>query len=174
VAHNDVGSSLLKLPALSDFDCTLLKTVDVPARTLDAVFDHFSLDWVDLLKMDIEGAEVQVLNSADPRLLRRIGQISAEFHGEAVFGFELAQEVEVVISRLRSLEFVVLDFSAGKRIDVLAVQRKVLGVSRLASIWLEFHHDPRHWLHRFRRIAPAGLRNVTGRTLEDWFTKSRN
>ena len=172
VARNDVGSSILTLPDESIYDCTVSKTMEVPAMRLATVFDHFSLDRVDLLKMDIEGAEVQVLSSADPRVLGRIGQISAEFHSDAVFGFGLAREVEAVIRRLRSLGFVVLDFSEGKRIDVLAVQRKVLRLSRMASTWLEFHHDPRHWLHRMRRLAPTGLRHAMGRRLEGWFRES--
>jgi FkbM family methyltransferase len=79
IAENDVGSSLLKLPEHSAFDCVLQKTVDVPARTLPSLIAELPPGRIDLIKMDIEGAEVEILETLPREILRRIGQITAEF-----------------------------------------------------------------------------------------------
>src|SRR5262245_3486067 len=54
IAENDVGSSLLKLPDHSVFNCILQKTVDVPARTLPSLIAELRQGRIDLIKMDIE------------------------------------------------------------------------------------------------------------------------
>lgn len=48
--------------------------------TLPQVFDLCRLSSIDLLKMDIEGAEYEILSSTPAEVLRRIGAITMEFH----------------------------------------------------------------------------------------------
>ena len=52
--------------------------VQVPTRTLRSFLDHVGVDHVDLLKLDVEGAEAQVL--ADPEPLKRVGALVGEIH----------------------------------------------------------------------------------------------
>lgn len=52
----------------------------VPCMTLDAVFERYGIDYCDFLKLDCEGAEYDILHSASPDALRRIGRISMEYH----------------------------------------------------------------------------------------------
>src|SRR5262249_4200675 len=93
---------------------------------------------IDLIKMDIEGAEVEILETLPREILRRIGQITAEFHSAPIFGFDLQLRVERIIRRLRRERFMALDFSRGSRTDVLFVNRRMYGISWLASIRQEF------------------------------------
>lgn len=53
--------------------------VAVPALSLDSILGHFGLDHVDVLKMDIEGAEKEVLEHCAP-WIDRIGVLVVELH----------------------------------------------------------------------------------------------
>jgi FkbM family methyltransferase len=54
--------------------------VEVPATTLDAFCKENAIDEIDLLKLDIEGEEVRVLETISEQLLVRTKQITVEFH----------------------------------------------------------------------------------------------
>lgn len=53
----------------------------VQAITLEQLFALCNLTTIDLMKMDIEGAEYDVLSRAPQALLRRIASLALEFHG---------------------------------------------------------------------------------------------
>lgn len=55
---------------------------EVAATTLETIFNENNLPHVDLLKVDIEGSEYEVLLSAPPTMLARIGRIAMEYHGD--------------------------------------------------------------------------------------------
>ena len=61
-------------------------TVRVPARTLDRLLDDLDLSRVDVLKMDIEGAELDALRAAGS--LDRIERIIGELHLDLIEGTE--------------------------------------------------------------------------------------
>ncbi len=54
--------------------------IEVPARSLETVFNRHNLDHIDLLKLDCEGAEYQILYHATADVLRRISSMSIETH----------------------------------------------------------------------------------------------
>ncbi len=56
------------------------ETLTVPCVALADIFARHDLDAVDLLKLDIEGAEYEVLYDADPDVLGRIHEIRMEAH----------------------------------------------------------------------------------------------
>ncbi len=56
------------------------ETVTVPSVTLAEIFTRYDLAAVDLLKLDIEGAEYEVLYDTAPELLGRIAKIRMEAH----------------------------------------------------------------------------------------------
>jgi FkbM family methyltransferase len=53
--------------------------IEVPAATIDAVMENFGIDFIDVLKIDIEGAESEVF--MNPTFLPRVGIIVIELHG---------------------------------------------------------------------------------------------
>lgn len=65
-----IGSSLTQ-QSLDD------EAVQVPASRLETLMDEVGVDHIDLLKIDIEGAEFQVLANAP---LERVGELTAEIH----------------------------------------------------------------------------------------------
>ena len=54
--------------------------VRVPAVTLRQLLDDHELDRVDLLKMDIEGAEFEIMS--DPEIIGRFRYMFIEIHGD--------------------------------------------------------------------------------------------
>ena len=53
--------------------------IEVECRTLDDIFERFSLAKIDYLKMDCEGAEYEIFENAKSRF-RQINRISMETH----------------------------------------------------------------------------------------------
>jgi len=65
--------------------------VEVHGKTLADLFEEYEIDEVQFLKLDCQGAEYDVIPSADASLLQRINYIALEVHhtiagGEAVLG----------------------------------------------------------------------------------------
>jgi len=81
----------------------------------------------DLLKLDIEGAELDVVDSMEDETLRRIRQITVEFHDFIYPG--TAGRVDSIRRRLRAAGFHDICFSLDNS-DVLFINRN-LGVSKL-------------------------------------------
>lgn len=145
VAQNDKGSSILTLPTKSVNDCVLQETIQVQSRALDSLTREMDPARIDLLKMDIEGAEVVALAGLSDETLGKVGQISVEFHSARVFGFDLRRDVEAVIRSLKRRGFWCFDFSHHARCDVLfvnsrchriAIWRRVAWRLRTNPLWL--------------------------------------
>jgi FkbM family methyltransferase len=58
----------------------VVRVIEVRAFSLPDLLDLVDARPVDLLKMDIEGAEIELLNSCPTTILQQIRQISVEFH----------------------------------------------------------------------------------------------
>jgi FkbM family methyltransferase len=127
--------------------------VTVQAVTLDDAVRLVGTERVSLLKLDIEGSEIEILGTADAGLLRRFDQITVEFHD----GYDMTPRAIVLdtIHKVRDAGFRVFCFQRGKprHVDVLFVNRLRMGKMRWA---LEI---ARHWTPRFVRFA---WRRVTG------------
>lgn len=54
--------------------------VHVEAMTVDQLIARVGVDYVDYLKMDIEGAEQEVFSNSDLEWLNKIGQVNIEIH----------------------------------------------------------------------------------------------
>jgi FkbM family methyltransferase len=99
--------------------------LEVSARWGDAT--------IDLLKVDIEAAEIPMFRDASPSALARFQQIAVEFHD---FRDEhLAPDVERIKERLRELGFHELRFTLNNE-DVLFINERFLRSSRLARLAL--------------------------------------
>jgi len=53
---------------------------EVPGRSLAGLFEELGIERCDFLKMDCEGAEYEILMTADGATLARIGHIALEYH----------------------------------------------------------------------------------------------
>jgi FkbM family methyltransferase len=55
----------------------------VEGFTMPEILDYSGFDTVDLLKVDIEGAEAEIFSGSDLKWLRRVGAIAIEFHKDS-------------------------------------------------------------------------------------------
>lgn len=109
-----------------------IDTREVPALTLAAFFDRHGIERVDLLKVDIEGAEIDVLMAVPPEMLTRIGQITIEFHDFLDPG--LADGTALVDQKLRDGGFHRIGFSRDTT-DILYLNAALIGLSPLTRLF---------------------------------------
>ncbi|NOZ81736.1 MAG: FkbM family methyltransferase [Candidatus Micrarchaeota archaeon] len=69
----------------------------VPCYTLSTILDSLNIDMVDLVKVDVEGAEVEVIKSISPERVKR-WIISAEHH-------KPKDELKLVVKELKNLDY---------------------------------------------------------------------
>ncbi|HEV7670163.1 MAG TPA: FkbM family methyltransferase [Thermoanaerobaculia bacterium] len=95
-------------------------TIRVRAWTLPALLAELGIERVDLLKLDVEGAELEVLETASAETLGAIAQITVEFH-DFLGDPEVAARVRAIRRRLGRFGFRALVLSApwGHHADVL-------------------------------------------------------
>lgn len=107
----------------------VVDSFEAPGRTLPGLLNELQLDRVDLLKVDIEGAEIALFDATDDATLRRCRQISVEFHDfmDAAQG----PDVRRVINRFKALGFDALVLTRRRHGDVLFIDRRVLGLNAL-------------------------------------------
>lgn len=98
-------------------------TLQVEATTLSCFFEELGARECDLMKLDVEGAELPALEQAAPEVLLRARQITVEFHDWK--RPENSARVRKVKRRLRRLGFYCIRFS-GNNGDVLFVRRDLL------------------------------------------------
>lgn len=127
------------------------EVVRVRTVTLGELLEGQAGRRIALMKVDIEGAELDVLATASPELLSRIDQISVEFHD--FVDPQMRPRVRSVVDRLEDLGFVHLRYSRGYG-DVLFIARSRLARPRTAIAWLAV---------RFK--YPQGLARLLRRTL---------
>ena len=84
----------------------LIQEYEVECVTLNSILEN--IEKIDLLKIDIEGSELEVLSATDENLLNRCEQICLEFHlfcsGEYDFTYN-DESVKNIIKKLTNLGF---------------------------------------------------------------------
>ena len=127
-------------------------SVTVPAVTLEDALRLVPDGRVSLLKLDVEGSEIDILGTADATLLRRFDQITVEFHD----GCDMTPRrvVRDTIRKVRDAGFRVFYFERGRarHFDVLFVNRLRMGTTRWA-LEVARHWAPRMVRSAWRRIA---------------------
>lgn len=86
-----------------------LRTEEVPGSTFSSLLVEERLHQVDLVKVDIEGAEVPLFLSTPADVLRRVAQFNVEFHDFT--GAVSTAQMRQVIDRLARLGFRAIKFS---------------------------------------------------------------
>lgn len=157
VARNDEGSSVLPLPEKSKYNCLYARSVVIPSMTLQTIMEQSGLPDLDLLKMDVEGAEVAVLESCPASVLARIKQITVEFHCDPSFGLVTRGQVLAVMRRLTALGFSQYTFTQNYT-DVLFVNHRALRTGFLKRASLRIRMSRPRWLLHLWSSVPAALR----------------
>jgi FkbM family methyltransferase len=121
LADNDECSSLFD-PTVS----AVSSAIECEALTLIDFLDRIDAAHIDLLKVDIEGAELDLLTDTKPSVLARIDQIAVEFH-ESI-GLGTVQDIRNIIRRLERLGFRAFRGSFTDFSDVLFVHPGRLGL----------------------------------------------
>ncbi len=98
------------------------RAVQVEARTLEDLISEIPDIGIDLIKMDVEGAELDVLERVPARALERVRQLTVEFH-QFMYP-ESRVRIEAVKKRFYDSGFWVVDFSR-TNYDVLFVHPNV-------------------------------------------------
>lgn len=103
------------------------QTAVVQSIRLDQFCQENSIKRVDLIKMDVEGAELEVLTNLSDEFLRNIGQLTVEFHDF----IQKADEPRIrnVISKLRKSGFFCVKFSHYDYSDVLCINTKIHSIA---------------------------------------------
>jgi len=125
VAVNDEASRVAPLPLVSHEGAVLERRVTVEEIPLASVLTTADGD-IDVLKLDIEGAELDVLEALSDDDLARVAQMTVEFHSHPSFGLGGGDRVEALLHRLRRAGFCAFDFSGGTRMDVLFLNTAVV------------------------------------------------
>lgn len=125
----------------------------VDSVTIERFREMAGVDRIDLLKLDIEGAEFDALAATSDDTLRRIGQITVEFHD--FLDSRLTPACEAVIARLEALGFHTLRFSRRFHGDVLFLNRRLIDVSDAQLFWFS------HVVRPLRGIGRIIARQLT-------------
>jgi hypothetical protein len=122
-------------------------SISVPACDLPTFLARHQIPRVDLLKVDIEGAEIELFGAIPDALLRDIPQIALEGHD--FLGAVAKADLKALRRRLESLGFLWIAFSLRSAFDVLCLQRAMLPVSHRVLLPLS------PLLRRLTRVAAA-------------------
>lgn len=121
-------------------------TVEIETISLPTLVARYSLPKIDLLKLDIEGAEFDLLEKVPDGLMKGIGQITVEFH-DFLPTFKNQGLYESARKRLVGLGFICCPMSFRTHGDVLFLNQKTFnigaaagwGYANIARWWLRLH-----------------------------------
>jgi FkbM family methyltransferase len=129
VSRNQEANSLHKAIAAT---CEIEGTYECPGTTLESLMQRYDISRVDLLKVDIEGAEKMLFDSASDQTLAGVSQITVEFH-DFIEGSITTDEVRKIVTRLESIGFFLLPssyiYASMPRCDFLFINRKACAIN---------------------------------------------
>lgn len=146
VSSDSVASSLMAKDKLHE------RTIDIDVFSLKDLAARLGLERIDLLKMDIEGAEIEALAACDDAFLSKIGQMTIEFHDFC--GLTTPEEVRATLKRLEQAGFFSVRMSGVGHQDTWLINR-------------DMHEISTAELQAIRHVVrnSAGLKRVVARRL---------
>jgi len=109
------------------------ETYEVEMVTLEEFLRRAGVERVDLLKIDIEGPEIDIFNSCNDAFLKSVAQITVEFH-DFIYPEHLPA-IKAICSRMRRLGFWVIRFPLKNYADVLFLNRTTgVGAAEVAYL----------------------------------------
>jgi FkbM family methyltransferase len=149
--HIAAPSPTLRLPrsvaSSFVFPVEQAQTIEIQVISLPELVKQLAWSRVDLIKIDIEGAEIEVLNACPDDFLRRIAQISVEFHDFC--GITPLSDVRYTLRRLHSLGFSSVRMSRIGHQDTWLINRRLVDISTSELFYTRY--IARNWMG-FRRV----------------------
>lgn len=140
LSRNPESNSLRPLKSESHSGLLCVNGVSLSDFMLDQ-----SIEKIDVLKIDIEGAEIEVLLSIDSNILSRVSQVTVEFHAHTrdllQDQFKEIKRIHEVIKYLEDHGFMMINRSSPFFIDVLFLNRVLLDLSWIEKLSYKFLHE---------------------------------
>ncbi len=130
----------------------IVRVIEVRALTLPDLFGLVGVSPLDLLKIDIEGAEIELLNTCPLSILQQIRQMSVEFHDHC--DLTPASEVRSTLTRLHKLGFFSVRMSRNGHHDTWLINRNLCDISTAELKFIEYVAPT--WM--VRRVARRQLK----------------
>lgn len=146
-----------------------MEIVEVGCVPLATFLSSKDITQVDLLKIDIEGAELEIFEGPDSDTLQNIKQISVEFH--AFLDPAQRPRVQNIMSRMRERGFYCTDFSATWK-DVLLLNEALLKISLQEKIALHYHKYAVGVPALLRKVYSEGPSKVTKKIIARRYSRS--
>jgi FkbM family methyltransferase len=159
LARDKTGSAMDLEIVGSELPQESRRTIQVRVLSLESIVKKANAEVIDLLKVDIEGLELDMLLAADASLLRRCKQITVEFHD--YWYPQLRSRTEETKTRLRQLGFHMIRFTPNNK-DVLFINEQLLPMSFAQRVYVG--GILRNW-YGFGRFLRLCWRNAMGRLL---------
>lgn len=126
-------------------------TVEIVGTTVGELLERHGIDHVALLKLDVEGAELEILEAMPTDVLGLIDQITVEFHD--FIDASHADAVARIIRRLKDAGFACFKFSLDNT-DVLFVNRTRMRFGLIQQVFVALRYKyPRGVGRRARRVV---------------------
>jgi hypothetical protein len=127
--------------------------MEVDGITFQRFMETCRIDQINLMKVDMEGSEVELLETLPNDILDRIDQMTVAFH-DFKPEFDLTARVRAALNRLTGLGWLPIVFSRRDNSDVLLINQKKLHLS-----WFQLAY------FKYAARYVDGLLRVVGRTL---------
>ena len=112
-------------------------SIEVDGITFQRFMEVCRLEQINLMKVDIEGSEVELLEALPNDILDRIDQMTVAFH-DFKPEFDLTAKVKAALNRLISLGWLPIVFSRRDNSDVLLINQNKLDLSWLQIAYLKY------------------------------------
>jgi FkbM family methyltransferase len=140
IGTNDEASSI-RLPAGEGSHLVVKASVRVAAKSLDTILGEIDVQRFAFVKLDIEGAETDVLAMAGPAAAQISPQWTVEFHDGDACKICTPAEVDAAIASMRNGGFNVLIRNWPSRSNVLFVDRRALSIGPFEWLGIKFRYQ---------------------------------
>jgi FkbM family methyltransferase len=151
--EKDVEISIPENQCATIYDKNCNKKIICKGITLEDFLKENNIKKVDLLKVDIEGAEIEMFENLSEEILKNINQITVEFRD--FLWPELKPKVELIKNKIQNSGFYCIPFSITNNGDVLFIKKNL--ISKFQYLYLKyFERFRRGFIRRIKRY----LKNV--------------
>ena len=140
IGHNDEASSV-RTPQGRNAHLAVRQTVHVAMKALKTLLVEHKISRAACVKLDIEGAEIDVLMSVGAAASEIAPQWTVEFHDGPEFQLCKATEVDAAIAAMRSAGFSVLVRNWPACTNVLFLKRDALSIGLFEWIALKIRYE---------------------------------
>lgn len=151
---NSMNQSVSKIWGIVD-------SILVQQRTLSSFLELEGIPLpVHILKVDVEGAELDIINSLSDQILSKILQIPMEVHDFLIQTPEYLNNLERALVKLKSNNFLIIKISEGDWRETLCINRNLIKLSPNQLVRLQLLHPMIQTLKRFHINCSKLLKGV--------------